>query len=128
MLQIYGIPFDITDIEQAKTDDRVQSGLTYMTVRSIVEIICFSRYSCKLFIYLITGKQFRKHLRMLSPCRVEKSDIDKWVMGESSGSDNKEVTKLISAKNLTSAQRMAITSKKKVRLEESDMTTCTTLQ
>ena len=44
----------------------------YMTGRTIVEVISFSRYSCKLFLYLATGRQFRKHLlRLLFRCNKQ---------------------------------------------------------
>lgn len=36
--------------------------MSYTTAKIIVEVISFSRYSCKLALYLATGRQFRKHL------------------------------------------------------------------
>lgn len=42
--------------------------MSYITVRTIIEVVSFSRYSCKLFIYLATGRQFRKQLKGFS-CR-----------------------------------------------------------
>lgn len=39
--------------------------MSYWTARTVVEFLCFSRYSCKLFLYLATGRQFRKNLLKL---------------------------------------------------------------
>lgn len=119
------MPADITNIEQAKTNKTVNTALTFITARSVVEILCFSRYSCKFFIYLVTGKQFRTHLRQLGPCREETAAKTKWV--ESSGSDSKEVTKLITQDNTTPRTAKAKANKnKKVNMNES-VTTFTTV-
>lgn len=44
----------------------------YMTAKTVVEVVSFSRYACKLFLYLATGRQFRKHLlRLLLRCNKQ---------------------------------------------------------
>ena len=39
--------------------------LAYMTARKVVEEICLSHYACNIFLYLITGAQFRKSFRAM---------------------------------------------------------------
>lgn len=45
--------------------------VVYLTTRSIVEELCLSHYACNFFLYLITGRQFRKSLVRL--CSVQRS-------------------------------------------------------
>lgn len=51
--------------DDSLTDDEIsrdpvwQRFLVYFTVRKIVEEICLSHYACNVFLYLVTGPQFR---------------------------------------------------------------------
>jgi len=52
-------------MEDAVDNKEVNTYVKYITVRTVVEVLSFSRYSCKFFIYLTTGKLFRKSLKNL---------------------------------------------------------------
>ncbi|CAH1796716.1 unnamed protein product [Owenia fusiformis] len=52
---------NLTDA-QIRTDSSWQGYFSYLMIRKIVEEICLSHYACNIFIYLVTGVQFRKAL------------------------------------------------------------------
>ncbi|CAH1796717.1 unnamed protein product [Owenia fusiformis] len=52
---------NLTD-SQIKTDSTWQGYFTFLMIRKIVEEICLSHYACNIFIYLVTGVQFRTAL------------------------------------------------------------------
>lgn len=68
LIQVYELP-QVNTIEEAQNSEAAQRHMGYIIGRSVVEIVSFSRYSCKLLIYLATGRQFREHLlRLLFKC------------------------------------------------------------
>jgi hypothetical protein len=52
-------PTNLTDAE-IDGDERWQRYFRYITARKVVEEICLSHYACNVFLYLATGRQFRR--------------------------------------------------------------------
>ncbi|CAH1797023.1 unnamed protein product [Owenia fusiformis] len=51
--------------EQIKLDETWQRHLDYKTIGQIVYEICMSHYACNFFIYVATGKLFRRELKFI---------------------------------------------------------------
>ena len=51
--------------EQIRNDPVWQRYFGYYTFRKFIEEICISHYACNIFLYILTGAQFRKSLRRL---------------------------------------------------------------
>lgn len=68
---------------------QVMTHLKYFNARTIIELICFSRYSCKLFLYLATGKQFRRYL-LKSTFKCSKHIQSRWGDKSISAEDSRE--------------------------------------
>ncbi|CAH1796714.1 unnamed protein product [Owenia fusiformis] len=60
----YVLPERTTNLTDAqiRTDSSWQGYFSYLMIRKIVEEICLSHYACNIFIYLVTGIQFRTAL------------------------------------------------------------------
>ncbi|XP_070206319.1 C-C chemokine receptor type 1-like [Littorina saxatilis] len=52
-------------LEAMGTDPVWQRYLTYFSVRKVIEEVGISHHACNIFIYCLTSRQFRKHLRLL---------------------------------------------------------------
>lgn len=62
---VYVLHSQFPEGDASLTDDEIsrdpvwQRFLVYFTVRKIVEEVCLSHYACNVFLYLVTGPQFR---------------------------------------------------------------------
>ena len=56
---------DSMTLEAMATDPTWNKYLTYFTVRKVIEEIGISHHACNIFIYCLTSRQFRKHLKLL---------------------------------------------------------------
>ncbi|CAE1320096.1 unnamed protein product [Acanthosepion pharaonis] len=59
----------LTD-EQIRADPQWTSYFMFVTIRRLIEELCFSHYSCYFFVYCLTGPQFRKAFLALLPVKV----------------------------------------------------------
>ncbi len=62
---VYVLIYAYQEGDRMMTDDQIrndpvwQSYLSFLTVKKFVEEVCISHYACNVFLYLITGPQFR---------------------------------------------------------------------
>lgn len=58
---------DLTD-DEVRRDPKWCKLFSYLEARKIVEVICLSHFACYFFIYVLTGKHFRREVLYLLSC------------------------------------------------------------
>lgn len=69
---------NISDAE-IKTDPTWKRYFVYLTTRKIVEEFCLSHYACNVFLFLITGRQFRQSFTQMFLRSTVKNETEQYV-------------------------------------------------